>query len=81
MRGHNVRITRRLTDDRKLVSGTDSIELAGGLSKRRKSAMDPLRCGSDHGWETECRGSRTQFRWDVVVELDKEDEGTASREW
>ena len=42
--------------------------------------MDPLGCWSDHGWETECRGRRAQFGWDVVVELDEKYEGTASRE-
>jgi len=52
-RGYDVQITR-LTDDRKLVSSTDSIERLGGLLKRRKSPMDALRCRSCHGGETEC---------------------------
>lgn len=70
----------RLTNDRELVSGTYSIELLGRLPKRRKSPMDPLRCRSYHSWETQCRGCGAQFGWDVIVELDEEDEWTASRE-
>jgi len=79
VRVHNVRITR-LTDDRKFVSSTNSIELLGGVSKRPKSPMDSLRCRSYHSWEAQCRGCRAQFRWDVVVDLDEEHERAASRE-
>jgi hypothetical protein len=42
--------------------------------------MDPLRCRSHHGWETQCGGCGAKFGRDVVVELDEEDEWTASGE-
>ena len=39
--------------------------------------MDSLGCRSCHGWETECGGSGAQLCWDVIVDLDEEDERTA----